>query len=137
SDRVIVPGDETHSMLLHRMAGNGVGRMPPVGTNDRDLAGESLIAQWIADLARPKSASRLLNLAARALVGTGADVLIPGFVISGAPRSVLVRAVGPTLGQFGVGGTLNAPVLSLYDSTSRVIAANTRWGTAANAAIVQ
>src|SRR5262249_37669811 len=33
ADRVVVPGDEAHSMLLRRMAGNGVGRMPPVGTN--------------------------------------------------------------------------------------------------------
>ena len=69
---MIVPGDQAHSMLLRRMAGNGVPRMPPVGSGERDLAGESLIAQWIADLARPKPASRLLNLAARAHVGTGA-----------------------------------------------------------------
>ena len=58
--------------------------------------------------------------------------MIPGFVIAGAPRSVLVRAVGPTLGQFGVSGALEAPVLTLYDSDSRAIATNTRWTTATN-----
>jgi uncharacterized repeat protein (TIGR03806 family) len=137
ADRVLVPGDVAHSMLLRRMTGEGAVRMPPLGSNERDLAGESIITQWIADLARPRAASRLLNLAARAQVGTGGDVLIPGFVIAGAPRSVLVRAVGPTLAQFGVGGALNAPVLSLFNSDSQVIATNARWNSAGNANTVR
>jgi len=65
-DAILTPGDEAHSMLLRRLMGNGVNRMPPVGSNERDRAGESLIAEWIADLARFKPPSRLLNLAARA-----------------------------------------------------------------------
>jgi uncharacterized repeat protein (TIGR03806 family) len=136
-DAIIVPGDTAHSMLLRRMTGSGVTRMPPVGSNERDLDGESLIAAWIADLAKPKTASRLLNLAARAHVGTGADVLIPGFVIAGAPRAVLVRAIGPTLAQFGVSDSLSAPVLTLYDSESKPIASNTGWTTAGNLEALQ
>jgi hypothetical protein len=119
-------------MLLRRMTGVRASRMPPVGSNERDRAGESLIAEWIADLARFKAPSRLLNLAARAQVGTGGDLLIPGFVIAGAPRAVLVRAVGPTLTEFGVSGALGAPVLTLFDADSKPIATNTRWTTADN-----
>lgn len=134
ADRVIVPGDTVHSMLLKRIAGTGVGRMPPVGSSERDLAGESLIAEWIADLARPRPASRLLNLAARAQVGTASDILIPGFVIGGtAPKNILLRAIGPTLGGFGVDGALAAPVLTLFNDRQQILGANTGWSTAANA----
>jgi hypothetical protein len=42
-----VPGDTAHSMVLHRLAGTGVPRMPPLGTNERDLAAETLLTNWI------------------------------------------------------------------------------------------
>lgn len=52
-NRVIVPGDADHSMLLLRLQGSvaGLNRMPPLTTNERDLAGETLIADWITELA--------------------------------------------------------------------------------------
>src|SRR5207253_1089607 len=53
------------------------------------------------------STPRLVNVSARAQVNTGDGVLIAGFVVSGtAPRTVLIRAVGPTLGTYGVVGAL-------------------------------
>ncbi|MBL9209506.1 MAG: hypothetical protein JNL92_03510, partial [Opitutaceae bacterium] len=56
-----------------------------------------------------------INLSTRALVGTGDSVLIPGLVIGGTnARRVLVRAVGPTLSGFGVGGVLADPVLTVF-----------------------
>ncbi len=137
-DKILVPGDAAHSVLLRRMAGVSAPRMPPVGSRERDLAGEALLSQWIAALALPQPASRVLNLAARASVGTGGDVLIPGFVIGpGAPKTVLVRAVGPTLGVFGVGGPLASPVLTVFDAAQQRLAANTRWTTAPNAAALR
>ena len=73
-------------------------------------------------------------MSTRANVGTGADVLIPGLVINGdAPRTVLVRAVGPTLASFGVENSLARPVLTLL-SGGTPIATNQGWSTAANAA---
>jgi uncharacterized repeat protein (TIGR03806 family) len=137
-DRVIAPGDATHSMLLRRMMGAGVSRMPPLGSNERDSAGESLLTQCIAELGRPQPPSKLLNLAARAQVGVGANILIPGFVIGGTtPKTVLVRAVGPGLDQFGVAGALRSPALTLFDDRLQPIATNVRWNTAANAAEVR
>jgi len=47
--------------------------------------------------------SRLINISSRAYVGTGANIAIPGFVVSGnAPRTLLIRGVGPTLASYGV-----------------------------------
>jgi hypothetical protein len=71
--------------------------------------------------------ARLMNVSARALVGSGANVLIAGFVISGtSPMRVLVRAIGPTLAAFGVSDTLNDPQLVL-NSGSTMIATNDDW----------
>ncbi|MBC7369636.1 MAG: DVUA0089 family protein [Undibacterium sp.] len=75
---------------------------------------------------------RLVNASARAYVGTGEDVLIPGFVITGEGTvRLLVRAVGPGLTAFGVPGALADPQLTLYKS-SEVLATNDNWSSAAN-----
>ena len=48
TNRWCLAGDTAHSMILKRLAGTGVQRMPPLGTNERDLAAETLIANWIS-----------------------------------------------------------------------------------------
>ena len=71
---------------------------------------------------------RLINISARAQVGTGSNVLIAGFVIGGSTaKTVLIRASGPALGQFGLTGTLQDPTLELVGSAG-VIATNGTWG---------
>lgn len=76
---------------------------------------------------------RLVNLATRAAVGAGGDVLIAGFVIGGTqPRSVLVRGIGSQLGDFGVGGVLRNPLLRIFDRTSRVIETSDNWARTSN-----
>jgi hypothetical protein len=83
------------------------------------------------------SGTRLINIATRAQVGTGGNILIPGFVISGSgTEQLLVRADGPSLTQFGVGGVLAAPSLSVFNNSGTVIASNTGWGTNANPALI-
>ena len=60
-------------------------------------------------------------------MGTGAHVLIGGFIISGdVPKKVIVRAVGPSLANYGVPDVLNDPELQLF-SASTSIAANNNW----------
>ncbi|MBL9212204.1 MAG: lamin tail domain-containing protein [Opitutaceae bacterium] len=89
--------------------------------------------------ATTSTAARLLNLSTRGRLQNSNDPLIPGFVISGTgTRRLLVRAVGPTLASFGVGGTLADPQLALkrYDPASGAyvdVVANDNWGTAADA----
>jgi hypothetical protein len=67
------------------------------------------------------NAPRLVNISARNRVGTGGDILIAGFVIAGTgSKTVLIRAVGPTLGVFGVPGTLADPKLEIYSGTTKI-----------------
>jgi len=71
---------------------------------------------------------RLVNVSARAQVGIGADILIAGFAVGGTtPQTLLIRAVGPTLGVFGVAGSLADPKLELF-SGSTLLQSNDNWG---------
>ncbi len=80
---------------------------------------------------------RLVNLSARVAVGTGADILIAGFIVGGSTATtVLIRASGPALGQFGVAGLLPDPQLELFDATPNRIASNNGWGANAQIAAV-
>ncbi len=74
--------------------------------------------------------AHLINLSSRSYVGTGAQVLVAGFVVAGnGTKQVLVRGDGPALTTFNVTGVLAHPLLSLFDNTSAVIATNTGWST--------
>jgi hypothetical protein len=77
-----------------------------------------------------------VNFSCRANVGSGPNLAIAGFVISGAvgtTEQLLIRAVGPTLAQFGVSGVLTQPVLTLTNSVGAVVSSNTGWSTNSNA----
>ncbi len=72
---------------------------------------------------------RLTNVSARTQVGTGAGVLIVGFVLAGPTTgTVLVRGIGRGLEKFGVPGVLASPRLSLHAGDGSVLATNAGWG---------
>jgi hypothetical protein len=73
--------------------------------------------------------SPLLNLSARGFVGSGQNALVAGFVIGGTGSTpVLLRAVGPTLGNYGVTNVLSDPVLQLFNGQGTLIDSNQGWG---------
>src|SRR5271165_7635718 len=93
--------------------------------------GVAILSALISAGARADS-PRLFNISTRGPVGTGADIMIAGLVIGpGAPDTVLIRAVGPSLVQVlpqGSAGLLAAPVLSLFDSSGTLMQSNQGWG---------
>ena len=92
--------------------------------------GVALIEAYEADTGA--AGARFVALSARNQVGTGDNVLIAGFVVTGnAPKTLLIRGIGPTLASLGVSGVLADPQLALFDRTSTKIAENDNWGGAA------
>ncbi len=91
--------------------------------------GVALLEVYDATAASPSTAPRLLNVSARAPVTAGAGALIAGLFINGSgAKTVLVRAIGPALTQFGVPGALADPIVQLYAAGSNVlIATNDNW----------
>jgi len=56
-------------------------------------------------------------------------VLIAGFVVSGtSSKTVLLRAVGPGLANFGVSSYMANPELQLISSSGALMSQNTGWG---------
>jgi hypothetical protein len=76
------------------------------------------------------SASHFANISTRMDVGTGNNVMIAGFIVSGSQsKTLIVRALGPTLGSYGVANVLSDPMLELHDSSGATIATNDDWQT--------
>ena len=84
-----------------------------------------------ADIAAPTGPLvNLANISTRALVQTGDNVLIGGFIITGTQnKRVLLRAIGPSL---PLAGKLINPVLELHDNRGALIASNDNWVDASN-----
>jgi hypothetical protein len=98
-----------------------------VATSTAGDSGVALVELYDADNAAPTA--HLANLSGLARVGALGAALNAGVVIAGSqPKQILLRAVGPTLAEFGLGGVLAQPRLTLFDQSGLVIATNTGWG---------
>jgi hypothetical protein len=83
------------------------------------------------------SEDRLINLSSRADL-TGTENLIAGFVVAGTgSKTVLLRAAGPALAQFGVTGYIAGPELDLYSSSGSLISQNTGWNSSLSSTFSQ
>jgi hypothetical protein len=72
----------------------------------------------------------LSNISTRSFVQTGDNVMIGGFIVQGtAPKTVIIRAIGPELTPFGVPNVLANPTLELHDVTGALIGSNDNWQT--------
>lgn len=114
------------------------GSYTAIGSGVNDGTGVALVELYDADSSQPTT--RLVNLASRGYVGTGANILIAGFVISSeGPRTLLLRAVGPTLQTFGVTGTLADPQLQVFGrpagaTSDQLLVSSDNWSAEAGAA---
>ncbi len=102
------------------------GAYTAVVSGKNNTSGVGLVEVYDLNQAAP---SKLANISTRALVGTGDDVVIAGFILgnhSGADR-IIVRGIGPSLTAAGVPNALANPILELRDSNGVLIFANNDW----------
>jgi hypothetical protein len=76
----------------------------------------------------------LANIATRGFVDRGDNVMIGGFIIGGGlgtnssgTAKLLIRALGPSLGEAGVANALANPTLELVNSNGDTLATNDNW----------
>jgi hypothetical protein len=69
----------------------------------------------------------LLNISARANVQSGDDVVIAGFIVGGSSRkTVVIRALGPSLADAGIAQPLQNPTLDVFGPDGH-LASNDNW----------
>jgi hypothetical protein len=81
-------------------------------------------------------AASIVNLSSRAQVGTGDNALIAGLYAGDNTRTV-VRAIGPTLANYGIQGALQDPTLELRNSQGTLIDSNDNWQSYAQSPEIQ
>ncbi len=85
-----------------------------------------------------EAGATLFNISTRGKVTTGAGVMIGGFIAGGTgTQRVVIRALGPTLGTFGIAGPLADPRIELHDAQGATVATNDDWGSGPDAAELQ
>ena len=92
---------------------------------------------WIQSVIGPG----LVNISARAQVGTGDRVCIAGFIIQGdaaKTKRIVIRGIGPSLQVGGVplAGKLMDPAIELHDSAGATILVNDDWRSSQQAEIL-
>src|SRR5438067_1421714 len=101
-------------------------------SNGQNVKSDYVVTGSATPTPTPPGATRLANISTRAVVGTSANVLIGGFIVTGTEsKKVIVRGIGPSL---ALPGKMLDPILELHDSSGAVIAANDNWGQNANSA---
>lgn len=127
----ILPGATSAQLTLTNIQAGDAGTYTAIASNS---IGSATSAPATLTLGASNRA-RLINLSSRAEVGTGANILIAGFIITGStPKKMLVRALGPTLTRFGVDGVLVNPSLKVVSGSGETLASNDDWGVATNLA---
>lgn len=93
---------------------------------NRNISGVALIEVYDLDLG---VSSKLANLSTRALVNTGDDIVIAGFMLGGSSGDdrIVVRGIGPSLAEAGVLNALANPLLELHDSSGATAIVNDNW----------
>ena len=95
-------------------------------TTSNSTSGAALAEVYDADTSSTNL--HLVNISGRGAVDASSN-LIAGFVVNGTgSMNVLVRAVGPTLTDYGVTGVLSNPKVTIYNSAGVSIASNDDWG---------
>jgi len=108
-------GSRDAAMVLNAAAGGYSTEISGVGGS----SGTALVELYDAQSDQGQGTARLNNISLRTWVGAGERVVVAGFVIGGnSAKRLLIRAVGPELGLFGIQNALSDPQLTLFQTVN-------------------
>ena len=116
----IQPNDDREAAIVRVLE---PGNYTAVVRGKEDTTGVALVEVYDLD---QRTDSKLGNIATRGFVGSDESVLIGGFIV-GPTTKVVVRAIGPSLGNAGIEGALQNPMLDLVDANGEVVRTNDNW----------
>jgi hypothetical protein len=125
-DSGAAPGNNLESAIIRTLPANNAQYTAIVrGASN----GKGIGSVQVYDLDRTTD-SKLANISTRGVVQGGDNIMIAGFIISGADQQrVIVLAIGPSL---NVPGKLTDPTLQLVNQQGTILDENDNWGDSAN-----
>ena len=128
---VALPNETGPVMLRTGVSSSTAGSYTVRVTNS---AGSITSAPAVVSLSETASVLRNISVRANAVAG---QIITPGFVIAGTgTKTVIIRAIGPGLGQFNIDGTMSNPKLTVF-SGQTAIATNDDWDASLAGAFAQ
>jgi hypothetical protein len=114
------------------------GSVPTIQKAVSVMNGQNVKADYVVTDSAPPTPTpgptKLANISTRAMVGTGANVLIGGFIVTGTEsKPVIVRGIGPSL---PLPGKMLDPTLELHDASGAMIGFNDNWGQSPDSAAI-
>src|SRR5262249_34862813 len=122
----IPPANDLESAIVTTLPANNAGYTAIV-SGKNEATGIGVVEVYDLDAV---GNSRLANISTRGFVETGNNVMIGGFIVGdvhGGGGNVVVRAIGPSLGNFGVPNPLLDPMLEIHDSNGVLLNSNDDW----------
>jgi hypothetical protein len=118
------PADDRESAIMATLA---PGAYTAIARGAAGSAGIVLLEVY--DLDRNANA-RLGNMSARGFVDLGDNLLIGGAILGGGNSGVnvvIARALGPSLGAFGIQNAMQDPILELHNQDGTLVDSNDDW----------
>jgi len=116
------PPNDAESAILRTL---NQGNYTMVVRGKNNTTGIALVEAYALDF--QTNAFTLANVSTRGFAGTVDHVMIAGCIPGDAVNNVIVRALGPTLAQFGVPNVLMDPTLEVHDQNGSLLASNDNW----------
>jgi hypothetical protein len=89
----------------------------------------SAYSELSAEVISAAASARFTNISTRAMVGTGDEILIASFQVTGGPLRIYTRVQGPNLAGSGITNFLADPTVKIvpFGQIDNVIKANDNW----------
>ena len=89
--------------------------------------GTGIASVEVYDIDAPTATtSKLVNISSRASVDPS-NPPIAGLILDSGMTKIIIRGIGPSLGNFGIQNPISDPNLTLYDANGTQIAYNNNW----------
>ncbi len=129
---VAITGATTATLILANAQTGDAASYTVTATNSVSAITSNAAVLTVNPVVTP-TASRLTGLSTRGLVPVGGE-LTPGFYMRGSgSKNLIIRAVGPSLSNYGVSGPLSDPKMDVIPvGASTPVLSNNDWGTNTN-----
>jgi hypothetical protein len=125
-----IPSATDSTLVVSGVTAANAGTYTCTATNSSGAATSNAATLAVSNTTDP---GHLINLSARAQVGTGGNIVFGGFAIgplgTAGSLPILIRGSGPAIAAapFSVPGTLPDPQLQLFNSANTVLQTNNGW----------